>query len=542
MTLRRLLVLPILAAIVTVAAPVADAAAAVAPFGVGDSAGNIRLNSSGQVAIRWVTRRSGTISRLWVKTKTVTHGGAADSSYFAGTTGLWQVNTYTTTTSGKPDTNHLLASERFVPSVRMQADSTPMGNPTGEAIGLKLNLAVTRGTEYITVFQNVDTNPSVNYASLNFLYSVSGLQGAQSRNERDPAAPDALYGLDPRELVGGTYNGTWYLPGNNYGAFAKFLPTYVQQYSDGVTTGQPYYTGASLAAGAFVQQRYVVSGGRSIVGVGAYLTAADGFTATISVNGTSRGSVPLSGKADQFVSAALAQPLEVAAGTVVDITATPRAAGSLKSLYADSVFAQLMGLGASYTWSFTATPVRTVPLYPVYGAGFGDESTAYTPPPTGGSGGAGANTGGVDGTMSISGGSLSLGSGLSTASVIATSDAAAVTLDCTGSSGKSCAGQVSLYVRERTRGGKVLAVLSLRRFGEMHTAKAIVGVANYTIAAGQIKTLTVALDRTGRRSLKRFHRLAVVVNVSVSTASGLSQAASKTVTIKAAATHKRHKK
>ncbi len=64
-----------------------------APFGVGDSAGNIRLNSTGSVVIRWVARHTGTISRLWVKTRTVTHGGAEDSSYYGGTTGVWQVNT-----------------------------------------------------------------------------------------------------------------------------------------------------------------------------------------------------------------------------------------------------------------------------------------------------------------------------------------------------------------------------------------------------------------------------------------------------------------
>src|SRR6185437_8705521 len=150
------------------AEPKPQIAAVGAPFGVGDSAGNIRLNSTGSAAIRWVARRTGTLSRLWVKTRTATHGGAADSSYYAGTTGMWQVNTYATAADGKPDTARVLAGERFVPVARMQHDSTEMGNATGEAIGLHLNLAVTAGDELITVFQNVDPKPTENYASVNF--------------------------------------------------------------------------------------------------------------------------------------------------------------------------------------------------------------------------------------------------------------------------------------------------------------------------------------------------------------------------------------
>jgi len=46
-----------------------------APFGVGDSAGNIRLNNNDYAAIRWVARHDGGLSRLWIKTRTVTHRG-----------------------------------------------------------------------------------------------------------------------------------------------------------------------------------------------------------------------------------------------------------------------------------------------------------------------------------------------------------------------------------------------------------------------------------------------------------------------------------
>jgi hypothetical protein len=337
-----------------------------APFGVGDSAGNIRLDSAGIAALRWVARRDGTIVRLWVKTKMITHGGAPDSSYFGGTTGVWRVNTYTTTPDGRPDPSHLLASERFVPVQRMTTDSLSQGDPLGEVVGLHLDIIATKGAEYITTFQNIDADPSVNYASLNFLYSARGLQGAQAHNDRVAGAPDALYGLDPRELVGGSVNGAWFLPGNDKGAFAKFLPVYVQQFSDGTAAGQPYYTGASIPAGTPVRQRYTMGAAATITRVGCYLTAADSFTAQLTVNGSPRGSVVIAGGADRFVTATLPQTVAVSPDAVVEIAATPGVTGSLKAFYGGAVFEHLLGLGAAYRWAFEANPVRTVPLYPVF--------------------------------------------------------------------------------------------------------------------------------------------------------------------------------
>jgi hypothetical protein len=184
------------------------------------------------------------------------------------------------------------------------------------------------------------------------------------------------------------------------------------------------------------------------------------------------------------------------------------------------------------------------------------DPNAYTPPPIGGGTTGGGTTGGGTtgggttggspgaghGTQSIGGGSLSLGGSSSASSVKVTSSAVAVTLDCAGTAGKTCTGQVSVFARESKRGSRILAVLTRLRARRTRTVKVLVGYATYTIAAGQIKTITVALNGTGRSLLKRFHRVTVRVNVSVSTASGLNQVASKTVTIKAAVTHKRHKK
>ncbi len=174
-----------------------------------------------------------------------------------------------------------------------------------------------------------------------------------------------MYGLDPRELVGGTYGGTWYLPGNNYGAVAKFLPVYIQQYADDATAGQPYYTASPIAGGTTVKQRFVMTDAQQITAIGAFLTASDRFAVSVFVNGTLKDSVTLAGNTDQFVSAPLHSVLSVSPGSNLDVVATPGAYGSLRSLYADDVFSRLLNLGANYAWSFNAQPNRTVPLYPI---------------------------------------------------------------------------------------------------------------------------------------------------------------------------------
>ena len=187
------------------------------------------------------------------------------------------------------------------------------------------------------------------------------------------------------------------------------------------------------------------------------------------------------------------------------------------------------------------------------------DPTAYTPPPPadnagpppGGTTGAGGTTGGGTtggttgagtGTLSTGGGYLSVGDGSSGPPLGSTANGVTVKLDCTGVAAKTCAGQILVSLHERTNGSKVMAVLARSGHSKARTVRVTVGLARYTIAAGQIKTVTVALNATGRSLLKRFHRLRVTVVVGVSTATGMTQLASRTVTIKAAAGHKRHKK
>jgi len=106
----------------------------------------------------------------------------------------------------------------------------------------------------------------------------------------------------------------------------------------------------------------------------------------------------------------------------------------------------------------------------------------------------------------------------------------AVALGCNGDVTQTCTGKVSVTVRERTRGSKILAVLSRAK---TKTKTVLVGSASYTIAAGKITVVKVTLNKTGKKLLTRFKKLKVKVKVAVSTASGQKQLASKTVTIKA---------
>lgn len=133
------------------------------------------------------------------------------------------------------------------------------------------------------------------------------------------------------------------------------------------------------------------------------------------------------------------------------------------------------------------------------------------------------------GTPSSGGGYLSLGGSGGHPPVTPSSTGVGVTLGCAGAAGTTCSGQVSVTIKERVRGGKILAV----KAAKTKTKTVKVGTAKYTIKAGHLKVIKVKLNRTGRKLLKRFHKLKVKVTVAVTTANGLKQAASKKVTIKA---------
>ena len=207
------------------------------PFAGGDDAANIPLNSASKaVLVRWVADHTGLLQRLYFRVRV--EGAPCKpgrSGYALGTTGRMQVATYRVLPDGRPDLNARLALEEFVPCARQ----------TEESVDVNLGFLVTKGAEYATVVKNVDSNPSGNFFSTNYLFAATGVVGANGRNERNPNATDAYYGRDPRELVGYTTDGgaNWALPGGPYGdnQGRAFIPTYVQEYADGFRGGQPYY-------------------------------------------------------------------------------------------------------------------------------------------------------------------------------------------------------------------------------------------------------------------------------------------------------------
>jgi hypothetical protein len=111
-----------------------------------------------------------------------------------------------------------------------------------------------------------------------------------------------------------------------------------------------------------------------------------------------------------------------------------------------------------------------------------------------------------------------------------------VTIGCAGASGTTCKGQVGATTLEKLHPKKG----KKGKKGKKMTL--VVGLAKYTIHAGQVKVLTVKLNRAGQALLKRLHRMTVKVVIAVSTVNGLKHAATKTVTLKQAKKKKKRKR
>src|SRR5207244_12680511 len=125
------------------------------------------------------------------------------TGYGGGNGGTWRATTHPVLPNGRPDMAHTLASTKFHPC----SSKRSLVNVRQGVVRLPLHLTVGRGQEYATVIRNRARHARRNFTSINFLYSSDGILRANGRNERSPNAPDAYYGLDPRELVGYSLNG-----------------------------------------------------------------------------------------------------------------------------------------------------------------------------------------------------------------------------------------------------------------------------------------------------------------------------------------------
>lgn len=341
-----------------------------APVAAGDSAGNIALNGGGtRVLVRWVARRSGTLAALHLR---IQANGArcrlnGQTEYGRGDGGTWRITTFPVLADGRPDTSRPLENSHFRPCT---APLDVVDVRQGIA-RIAMRLPVERGSEYATVVRNEDPDPSLNYTSTNFLFTERGILGANGRNERDPRASDAYYGLDPRELVGySTDSGrTWLLPGGPYGTTGgrSFLPTYLQEYAGGQITGQPYYYATDPTN---TPRSMVFSNIRlpwTIRGLGAYTPTRSTGTLTLAIDGHSTAHVSVSGTG---MLRASIPPATVRPGQTVSVTAKGL---TLKNIVADSAWGRLTRMQLPTTpWHIQgemdfskAAPVYPLPRPPV---------------------------------------------------------------------------------------------------------------------------------------------------------------------------------
>jgi hypothetical protein len=83
-------------------------------------------------------------------------------------------------------------------------------------------------------------------------------------------------------------------------------------------------------------------------------------------------------------------------------------------------------------------------------------------------------------------------------------------LGCTGA---ACAGEALLTTREKLRSGKLVAVQSRHAKARTTYRTMVVGASHFMLAAGQTLDVSVKLNATGRKLLKRFKKLPVTLEV-----------------------------
>jgi hypothetical protein len=162
---------------------------------------------------------------------------------------------------GTPELGTVLAEEAFHPVERYKETKAEfaIGDRAGMVYARFGGVALEGGTPYWVIYQNVHPNPRMNYISYNSPVVKDSRSGPNGRNNLHAGAPGAIVGLDPREVVGWTWNGgaTWkfgrevggggpWIPGDYVGSLTTDdgtrLPWYAWQEtgSTGLRSNQPY--------------------------------------------------------------------------------------------------------------------------------------------------------------------------------------------------------------------------------------------------------------------------------------------------------------
>ncbi len=337
-----------------------EAAMAKRPLPTPHAAGNATVTLAHDatekwVGIRWVARHTGVLAKLRLRVRVSGSVGCpydGATGVAAGSTGKLLASTHRVRADGKPDMGAARATEEL----------QPCGREVKEQLELNLNFPVERGEEYITLVRNTDPKPAENYFSLQFLGVEGGLQGANGRNERSPAAVDAYYGLDPRELVGfSNDNGaTWALPGGPGSALP--LPTYLQQFSDGFIDGQPYSVAEPMDGPVTMLYPSVPVPWR-IEALGAFSNTLGTASLELWVDGEKKGAASVRGKNLMRVGLT---PVDVRQGATVKVKALAGRSGlGLWRLRAQEPWDTLVQLGDGYRFSLEGDELATATVFPL---------------------------------------------------------------------------------------------------------------------------------------------------------------------------------
>lgn len=336
-----------------------------APFAAGDSAGNMALSGSDAwVLLRWVARAPGQLAALHLRIQA--DGSRCRRSgrtgYGRGSGGSWLVTTHLVRPDGLPDTRRALSRYEFRPC----SGAAGVADVRQGVVRVPMRLALRAGDERATIVRNTDPVPSQNFTSANFLFAEGGVLGANGRNERSARAGDALYGLDPREVVGYSSEGgrSWAIPGGQYGkpAGRNFIPTYLQEFADGRVAGQPYYYAAD-APGTERTMEFAPARTRwTVRGLGAYAAEQTSGVLTLRVGGDERARARVEGAG--MLRAAI-DPVGVEPGQRVSVSSSGLV---LRDLVADTAWGRLVGLHtAAAPWRIAGEDAfsRAAPVYPL---------------------------------------------------------------------------------------------------------------------------------------------------------------------------------
>jgi hypothetical protein len=113
------------------------------------------------------------------------------------------------------------------------------------------------------------------------------------------------------------------------------------------------------------------------------------------------------------------------------------------------------------------------------------------------------------------------------------------TVLCTGTVGTSCEIEATLTTLEKTRNGRLIAVLARRHHGT-HSTRVTVGSSKLTIPAGQRVTIEIQLNATGQSLLAQFGKLPVHLTVVQISAGHRSTVIAENLNVTSHRRHRRH--